>query len=179
MKERITWFWDIDKRIWNDKIEANAYLATLSIMFVGLLGALSGGGRVFHEWFDWDTATNNVSMVALLILIWGLNLGESIIASKTALTALWRSLLLLVILLSVFAIGFIASVVVLFLVAAWVVLMVLSGALSGASKSSGGKGAVLDDGTKLTNQKGILGEDNYSDSSGGSWDRSGDTFTKR
>ena len=69
MKEAIAWFYTIDKKLWGDKIETNPYFATLSILFVALVGACSGAGRIFYEWFDWDVATNNVAMAYLFILI--------------------------------------------------------------------------------------------------------------
>lgn len=84
MKEAIAWFYTIDKKLWGDKIETNPYFATLSILFVALVGACSGAGRIFYEWFDWDVATNNVAMAYLFILIWGMNLCESIVASESA-----------------------------------------------------------------------------------------------
>ena len=64
MKEKITWFWNWEKRIWDDKVEANRYFATLSIMFVAVMGACVGGGRIFHEWINWDTDTNVVAVGA-------------------------------------------------------------------------------------------------------------------
>lgn len=76
MKEAIAWFYTIDKKLWGDRIETNPYFATLSILFVALVGACSGAGRIFYEWFDWDVATNNVAMAYLFILIWGVNLCE-------------------------------------------------------------------------------------------------------
>lgn len=136
MKEKITWFWNLDKRIWGDKIEANRYFATLSIMYAVLMGAFTGGGRVFSEWFGWNTATSIVAMGALLIFIWGVNLAESIVASRTAMVALWRSLLLLLILILAFVFGVVTSVVAIFLVSAWIVLSFIGYAL----RSSGGSG---------------------------------------
>ena len=143
MKEKITWFWNWEKRIWDDKVEANRYFATLSIMFVAVMWACVGGGRIFHEWFNWDTDTNVVAVGALLILIWGYNLAESIVASKTAMTALWRSLLVLVCLVGFFAFGVVASVVVIVLVIGYLILLVVSGVLSAGGKS--GRGGLFSD----------------------------------
>lgn len=150
MKEAIAWFYTIDKKLWGDKIETNPYFATLSILFVALVGACSGAGRIFYEWFDWDVATNNVAMAYLFILIWGMNLCESIVASESTWIGLWRPLLMLLIFALVFAFGFIASVVVIFLVTAWVVLMLAGALLSGSGGGNSKKKRYsLNDGTEV------------------------------
>lgn len=136
MKENITWFWAWEKRIWADKIETNRYLATLSILFAAIMGACLGGGRVFHEWFGWDSAPNVVALGYLLILILGMNFCETVVASKVGWVILWRSLLLMLCVIVAFAIGVIASVVVIFLTAAWLVLMLVGSLLSGSGSRS-------------------------------------------
>ena len=151
MKEKITWFWAWEKRIWDDKIETNRYLATLSILFAAIMGAGLGGGRVFHELFCWDSAPNVVALGYLLILILGMNFCETVVASKPGWVILWRSLLVMVCILTAFAIGVIASVVVIFLVAAWLVLMLIGSLLSGLGRSSGRRsnGSSSDDGSSI------------------------------
>lgn len=158
MKEKITWFWAWEKRIWGDKIETNCYLATLSILFAAVMGACLGGGRIFHEWFGWDSAPNVIAVGYLLILILGMNFCETVVASKPGWVILWRSLLVMTCILAAFAIGVIASVVVIFLVTAWLVLMLIGTLLSG----SGGSGSkkkryTLDDGTEVEKESGLFG----------------------
>lgn len=138
MKTKITWFWTWEKKIWGDKVNANQYFATLSILFAAMLGACVGGGMVFHEGFGWNTDTNLVAIGALLILLWGYNIAESIVASETAMIALWRSLLIMTCILMAFTIGVIASVVVIILVTIWFVLLLIGSLLSGSGHSSSG-----------------------------------------
>ncbi len=149
MKEKITWFWAWEKRIWDDKVETNRYMATLSILFAAVMGACLGGGRVFYEWFGWDSVPNIVAQGYLLIVIVGMNLCESVIASRSGKVILWRSLLVAGCILAAFAIGVIASVVVIFLVTVWFVLSLIGSLLSGSgsrrssgSRSSGSSGSV-------------------------------------
>lgn len=158
MKEKINWFWVWEKRIWKEKINANPYFATLSISYAALVGACVGGGEIFHEWFGWNTDTSYPALGLLLILVWGCNVAESIIASKGTLMAVWRSLLILLCLALAFAVGFIASVVVIILVVAWLALMLVGSLLSG----SGGGGSkkkryTLDDGTEVEKESGLFG----------------------
>ncbi len=134
MNEKITWFWPLEKQIWGQKINTNQYLATLSILFAAIMGACVGGGHIFHEWFEWNTAPDLMAIGYLLILIIGVNIFESIIAS-TGWVVLWRSLLILVCLVLAFAIGVIASVVVIFLTVAWLALMLVGSLLSGSGSS--------------------------------------------
>ncbi len=146
----MTFFGAIERNIWGDKINANPYFATLSIISVLLAGAVSGGGRLFYEWFGWDMAMNNVAMAALIVWIWGYNVAESIVAAEDWKVALGRSLLLLPVLILVFAFGFIASVVVIFLVTAWVVLMLAGALLSGSGGGNSKKKRYsLNDGTEV------------------------------
>lgn len=142
----MTWVYALDRRIWGGKVEANRYFATLSVLSALVMGACMGGGTVFREWFGWDTAPDAAAMGAALLLVWGWNLAESIVASKTGWIALSRSLLLWLILALAFAFGVVASVVVLFLVAAWVVLTFIGYALSGSGgRSRGGSGGSSSD----------------------------------
>lgn len=131
----MTFFGALERKIWGDKINANPYFATLSILAVMLAGAVSGGGRLFYEWFGWDMAMNNVAMAALIVWVWGYDVAESIVAAEDWKAALGRSLLLLPVLILAFVFGAVASVVVICLVILWLALMFISHALS----SSGGR----------------------------------------
>lgn len=82
MKNGLIWFWNLDRRIWSDKLETNRYFATLSVLCAALAGACAGGGQVLSAWFRWDLEVSNVAVIGLSIFIWGLNVAESIIASK-------------------------------------------------------------------------------------------------
>lgn len=86
----MTFFGALERKIWGDKINANPYFATLSILAVMLAGAVSGGGRLFYEWFGWDMAMNNVAMAALIVWVWGYDVAESIVAAEDWKAALGR-----------------------------------------------------------------------------------------
>lgn len=159
MKEYMMWFYALEKNIWKDRIEANRYFATLSILFAAVAGAMAGGGNTLESWFGWDTSLNSVAVLGVLIYVWGLNLAESIIAAQTAGAAVGRAAILLLAFAVVFAVGYVGAVVVLFLVAAWLVLMFVGGMASQALKggSSGKNRYELDDGTVVERESGLLG----------------------
>jgi hypothetical protein len=114
--DKLTFFYAIEEKIWNDKIEANQFLGTLSILFVAVLGAIAGGGNTLADFFDWDTAPSMLAIVATCVVVWGMNVGESIVASTHWLVALLRSVFMLVVMGVVFGFGYAASVIVIVIV---------------------------------------------------------------
>lgn len=114
--DKLTFFYALEEKIWKDKIEANQFLGTLSILFVAILGAIAGGGNTLADFFDWDTAPSMLAIVATCVVVWGMNVGESIVASTHWLVALLRSLFLLVIMALVWGLGYAASVIVIIIV---------------------------------------------------------------
>jgi len=74
--------------------------------------------------------------------------------------------------------GFFAACIFLFVIIGCFVLMILYYAVFGDSKKKSDK-IVLEDGTELTEEKGMCGESYYTDSGGQEYERSGDTFTKK
>lgn len=139
-REKITFFYALEEHIWNEKVEANKYLATLSILFVAILGGIVGGGNTFAEMFNWDTAPSLLSILSVCILVWGANVAESIIASANGWVALGRSALMLLVMAVAFALGFLLAVVVIIIVCLILILLFASGALKGAL-SGGGSGS--------------------------------------
>ncbi|WP_143029391.1 hypothetical protein [Alistipes timonensis] len=180
MKNKMTFFGAIERNIWGDKINANPYFATLSILAVMLAGAVAGGGRLFYEWFRWDMAMNNVAMAALIVWIWGYNVAESIIAAEDWKVALGRSLLLLPVLILAFVFGAVASVVVICLVILWLALMFISYALTSSGGRSGSRsgGSSSDDDPSIelsTGRKvsGTFAGDDFHGSDGKTYKRTG------
>ena len=116
--EKISFFYVLDKKIWKDKIEPNPYLATLCILVVALGGAMCGANDILR-------GTNlsgllDVSLIGTIggcIILWGLNVIESIIASTSPQTSFLRSLLLLVVFALSMAIGYVASGIIMCIVA--------------------------------------------------------------
>ena len=54
IQDKITFFHALEAKIWEDKVEANPYLATLSILIAAVSGALVGGSDTLRNWFDWN-----------------------------------------------------------------------------------------------------------------------------
>ena len=88
INDKITFFYTLEESIWNNKVDANRYLATLSILFVAVLGGLAGGGSALESFFNWDTAPSLLAIIASCVFIWGTNVAESIIVSTNPLVAL-------------------------------------------------------------------------------------------
>lgn len=143
----------IDK-IWGDKVSANKWLLPLSILTAALTGAIFGGGVLFGQ-------ISNFTLVAIcgsLIMLWGYNLAESIIASTTPLVAFGRSVPTLVMIVGIFALSCVASIVVLVAVAllllAMVMLFFANGALKGGGSGSSGSGSNGDCDAQIVNEHG-------------------------
>lgn len=174
-KNIINFFYAIDKRLWGDEIYTNRYLATLSLLFVALLGAMQGGGSILNSWFGWDVEMNIISTIGLSILVFGYNLFESIVSAKPKI-AILRSLLLLLCFVAAFVLGYVFAAVVLFAVAAIVVIGFIGAALGGGSKS--GRATVTDEyGHETEVKKDMFGT--YHDSYGNTYtDNQNGTATK-
>lgn len=176
MKKNIfNFFYAIDKRFWGDDIYTNRYLASLSLLFVALLGAMQGGGSILNSWFGWDVEMNIISTIGLSILVFGYNLFESIVSAKPKI-AILRSLLILLCFVATFVLGYVFAAVALFAVAAIVILGFISAALGGGSKS--GRATVTDEyGHETEVKKDMFGT--YHDSYGNTYtDNQNGTATK-
>lgn len=126
IQDKITFFHALEAKIWKDEVEANPYLATLSILVVAVSGALVGGSHTLRNWFEWNFYVSMIGTIGACIFLWGYNLAESILASKTALIAILRSLLLLVLMAVAFCLGYAAAVVVITIVTVILFLMALT-----------------------------------------------------
>lgn len=147
MKDRFTLFHALEREIWGEKINANPYFATISIFAAALAGALFGGGRLFYEWFDWDVAVGNVAAAAFVVVVWGYDVAESIVASESWKAVLGRSALLLPVLVLAFVIGAIVSVVVIVVVVVVLALWFMALFAEQALKSSGDRSSVRSSGS--------------------------------
>lgn len=167
MKNKLTWFYTIDKKIWGDHIETNPYLGTLSMMFVALMGAIYGGAEALNGMFDWGTVGNVVQCISMLIYVWIFNVAESVIASVNWKVATLRSLLLFLGFVLMYVIGVVMALVVIGIVILWLVLVIGTGALKTAFASGGhGKKYKLEDGTEVERKVGLLGDVTYEEKYG-------------
>ena len=174
-KNILNFFYAIDKRFWGDDIYTNRYLASVSLLFVALLGAMQGGGSILNSWFGWDVEMNILTTIELSILVFGYNLFESIVSAKPKI-AILRSLLILLCFVAAFVLGYVFAAIVLFAVAAIVVLGFIGAALGGGSKS--GRATVTDEyGHETEVKKDMFGT--YHDSYGNTYtDNQNGTATK-
>ena len=164
----------IDKNIWKENIETNKYLATVCCVVAILVGVFVGSGNFLHSMFNWDTnvlLSHALSIIAILLTVC---ITESIMCANKGLVALYRSLLIIGILILSTALGFIASVVALTIIVIALAILAIGlifGALLSGGAGGSGKTITLDNGTKVT--KGMDGlyrnksGDKYSSSDGG------------
>lgn len=116
MKIKMTWFYAFDEKL---GIEANQYLASISILLTALVGAIDGAGNTLSIWFHWDTDVSRLVVLGILIYIFGLNLTETIIASKNVKAAIVRTVVLLIAIFLAWFIGEILALVALCCIAAF------------------------------------------------------------
>ena len=134
-KNLLNFIYVMEKRFWGEGINTNRYFASISLLFIALLGAMQGGGAILHSWFNWDVEMSLPSTVGLAIVVFGFNLYESIVSAKPGIAAL-RSLFVFGCFVVAFVISYILAIVALFAVAALLVLWFVGFALGGG----GGRG---------------------------------------
>lgn len=123
--DKLTFFYTLEEKIWKDKIEANQYLGTISILLVALFGVIAGGGSAISDFLELGTEPSMRPIVATCVIIWGVNMGESIVAASHWAVALMRSLFLLVIMAVAWGLGYVASIAVIVAVSIILVLLFL------------------------------------------------------
>lgn len=116
IQDKLTFFHALEEKIWKEQVESNQYFGTLSILIVALSGALVGGGNFIADNTDWNVQVSMIGSIGACFYLWGLNVAESIFASKNVKTAILRSLLFLAVMAVAFVIGFIAAVIVIIIV---------------------------------------------------------------
>lgn len=151
----------IDK-IWGEKVSANNWLLPLSVLAAALTGVVFGIGMVFQS----VSNTTLIGVGGSLIMIWGYNLAESIIASSTPLVAFGRSVLTLVTIVAVFVLSCVASVVVLVVIALLLVAFIMLFFASKGLFGEGGKTFTLSNGDEVTKNDGLFGDDRYYSTTG-------------
>lgn len=149
---------NIDKSIWGDKVESNRYFASLTVLFCIAYGAFLGGTSYISDFIDIDIELSIATSVAGICTLVGMNIAESVIATKSADVAVLRSLLITALLVAGFGIGVLTSVVALIIltliVGIWFVATLFSMMLGGGIPS--GSKVVLNDGTILKNKQSDL-----------------------
>lgn len=145
INEKLTFFYYWEEKLWDDKVNANKYFGTISLLMVAIIGAFTGGGNALKSMFDMNTDLSVIASGGLCILICGLNIGESIVASADAWTAFKRSMLMLLCIAATYFISGVLAVLVIIVVTAvvaiWLGLTLLGGLLNSSSSSGGGGGS--------------------------------------
>lgn len=180
IQDKITFFYALEEKIWNEKIEANQYFGTLSILIVAVSGALVGGSNFLENSFDWNVHVSLFGTIGACLFLWGLNVGESIIASTTIKTMVLRSLLMLGVMAAAFGLGYVLSVVVIIIVTiilSLILLLVILRLFLGAASGEPITLKNISTGEKVkVHDLGIFG---HADSSGNTYERQMDgTFEK-
>lgn len=164
MNKLLTFFWSIDEKLWKDQINTNRYFATISLLLVALCGAVQGGGGMLANLFDWNTEINPVGNLGFVILLFGLNAYESLIASEKISIALCRCGLLLVVMGATLALSFIMAGIIILLIAAIVAIWLIGAVFSAAIFGGPDKGTITDSfGRKVKLKKNMWGEYEGSD----------------
>ena len=184
MKNRLSYIYNIEKKIWGEQTNPNRYLATFIILLAAIMGAFLGGSEFLNEMFNWDIKSLTLTAsIGMLIFLIAYNVAESIIATETANVATLRSLILSGFVILAFVIGVVASVIILLAVTIFVAIYIIITAIQialGNGVGSKGKRWKLDNGDQVREEKGLLGESYYKGSSGKSYDTNdgGETFTE-
>ena len=154
---------DLDNRIWGDQVNSNKYLATCTMLTCILFGVIYGGGTYIGDFFDLRFNLPFSAILGGIVVLMGLNIAESIVATDVPKIAFWRSLMMSGFMILGFVAGIVGSVILLailtIIVGVYFLLMFVKMALGIDSGSRGGKKKIiLDDGTVLTDEsKDMLG----------------------
>lgn len=160
LRDKITLLHRMDKKLWGDKIESNPYFASLSALFIAILGGVFAIQNITDNY-------DSIEYISFILPMWGtwvMNVGESIFATKDVKTPILRSLLLLLIFPLSFALGGIVVVVVLLIVIIWLAWSIFSAVLGGSSSSQ--KTYKLDDGTEVERHSNLFGSNTYTEKGG-------------
>ena len=105
-----TFMYTLDQRLWNGWVEANRYFSTLSVMLVTIMGAFAGNGRgirhMVNDLTGFHIEGSLLAGIALTIVIYGINLAESIIASDAVDGKIQRPIIHAVVFAAAFFFGY-------------------------------------------------------------------------
>lgn len=146
LKDKITFFYAIEEKLWDEKVDANKYFATLSILCIALLESWHTTGNFLESTFDWDVEMSVFRAIILLAYLWVINATESVFVCKDLKTAALRSFLIL----GAFILAYIAGVVlgliiiaivciIMFVLLCYFIIGVLNGTLNTPQRHSSNK----------------------------------------
>lgn len=151
----------IDRKIGGDKMKTNRYFASMTLFLCAIIGGAVGSCTYLNNLFDADINISLTHCLGCVVMLIGLNIAESIMATDDVKDMVVRSAVICLLLAVGFGIGLLASFVILIIVTLvlgiWF-LGTLFGMLLGGTPSTGGRGkkVILEDGTVLTNEQSDL-----------------------
>ena len=130
MKKYLVFFYGLEKKIWGDKVDANPYFATVSILFIAVVAALIAGAGML----DFDNIPVSVLLGVTALLLAG-NMYESIIATSSYATAASRFGLWLLAVLATTCLAIVATVVLIAIVVIYLLFSLIFGMVGGGSSA--------------------------------------------
>lgn len=117
-----------DNRLWGDDVVANPYFASISIVFAGIIGATYASAGLLQQFDIINYKPEFATVLSSLCLLTCLNIAESIMSAKTIEAAIFRSILVVIMIAAFAGVGFIGIIVfALVLVVGFFIMLMLSG----------------------------------------------------
>lgn len=174
-------FINLDRKLFGKNNSMYQPFGYIPVVLCVVCGALLGTRYIVNHAldmeipFDWEIGRLG-GRVLLMILLY--NLYTSISRMNTWKTRLVKFIFLSIVCSFGVSVGVVASVIVFVVITLYIIFLAVKIAVSGPALKSGD--IELENGTIVRNRKGLFGEDNYEAVNGsGTYDRSGDIFTKR
>ena len=124
----------INPRWYGGKLEINPYFTSVALLFVLIMGALTGGGRALNQVLNTSFSTDFSMMVNGIFIVWIYLLAETIMGAKTVWVAIGHALLSLLLLVGCFALGYVLSIVIVMIVTIIAAFVLIGAALTASVK---------------------------------------------
>lgn len=121
----LTWFNIVERNIWGSKIESNRFFATSALSFIFFSGAVWGSAETIQRLSGMTHSINGVSVVALWVILTGFLVCESICAANEIVTAITRSIAVVITALFMLTMGHLLSAIGIIITLAWCTLPVI------------------------------------------------------
>ena len=117
-----------DNRLWGDDVVANPYFASISIVFAGIIGTTYASAGLLRQFDIINYKPEFATVLLSLCLLTCLNIAESIMSAKTIEAAIFRSILVVIMIAAFAGVGFIGIIVfALVLIVGFFIMLMLNG----------------------------------------------------
>lgn len=117
-----------DNKLWGDDVVANPYFASISIVFAGIIGATYASAGLLRQFDIINYKPEFATVLLSLCLLTCLNIAESIMSAKTIEAAIFRSILVVIMIAAFAGVGFIGIIVfALVLIVGFFIMLMLNG----------------------------------------------------